>query len=165
MAHRDTLGAFHFAGAGVGTVAEAEFVHLGDHGLGPACSLGTSLRKQSEGTHPCSYKEHSRTVLAGSNASTATYTCCSIHALLSLVVRYEDVVCILCRARTYCDETSCLENLVESAAVHDEVLDDRECGTPPRLDSNGGSVLEMTHKELAGSNLIVRSVCTAVDVE
>ena len=48
--------------AGVRTVTEAEFVHLGNHGLGTACSLGTTLRQQSQLAHLGRDEQHGRTV-------------------------------------------------------------------------------------------------------
>ena len=42
------LGANGLAGTCVGTVTEAQFVHLGNHCLGTACSLYLALRQESE---------------------------------------------------------------------------------------------------------------------
>lgn len=42
------LGTNGLAGTGVGTVTEAQFVHLGNHCLGTACSLYLALRQESE---------------------------------------------------------------------------------------------------------------------
>ena len=95
MCHGNTLRTLELAGAGVGTVTETEFVHLGNHCLCTPFCLRTALRKESEGTYPCSNKEHCRAVFTGSNASSATYASRSIHTFLSLVVRNEGIVCIL----------------------------------------------------------------------
>ncbi len=43
-----TLGAFHFAGAGIGAVTKAQLIHLGNHRTGPALGFGLSLGKNSE---------------------------------------------------------------------------------------------------------------------
>ena len=45
---RLVLRALSLASAGVGAVAEAEFLHLGHHGLGTLGSLGTTLGQQGE---------------------------------------------------------------------------------------------------------------------
>ena len=42
------LGAYSLAGAGIGTVTEAQFVHLGYHVLGTAGSLYLTLGKQGK---------------------------------------------------------------------------------------------------------------------
>ena len=72
---------------------------------------------------------------------------------------------ILSRTGIDGDESTCLKYLVKSAAVHHKVLDDRETGASPRLDGDSVAVLELTHVKLAGSNLTVRSVRMAVDIE
>ena len=143
MRYGYALRALHLAGAGVGAVSESEFVHLGDHGLDPSLGLGTAL----------------------SNASTATYTGSSIHALLSLVVRNEDIVGILGGTGTDGDESTGLEDLVKRTSVDHKVLDDREGGASPRLHSDSSSVLEMTHEQLTGGNMVVRAVGASVNIE
>ena len=159
------LRALHLASAGVGTVSESEFVHLGDHGLDPSLGLGTALGEESERTHPRSHEQHGGTVLTGSNASTATYAGCSIHALLGLVVRNEDIVGILGGTGTDGDESAGLEDLVKRTSVDHKVLDDREGGASPRLHSDSSSVLEMTHEQLTGGNMVVRAVGASVNIE
>ena len=80
-------------------------------------------------------------------------------------MRNENGVAILGSSGTYGDESASLENLIESTAIHHKVLDDRESRTSERFHGDGGSVLEMTHEKLAGSHMIVRSMCTSVNVE
>ena len=43
-----TLGTYSLAGTGVGTVTEAQLVHLGNHSLGTACCLYLALRQESK---------------------------------------------------------------------------------------------------------------------
>ena len=159
------LRALHLAGAGVGAVSESEFVHLGDHRLDPSLGLGTALGEEGERTHPRGHEQHGGTVLTGSNASTATYAGSSIHALLSLVVRNEDIVGILGGTGTYGNESAGLEDLVKRTPVDHKVLDDREGGASPRLHGDGRSILEMTHEQLAGSDMVIRTVGASVDIE
>ena len=161
----DTLRTFELAGPGVGTVTEAEFIHLCNHILGPLLSLNLTLRKESKRADSGSNKEHCRTVLTGSYTSAATYTGCCIHTLFSLVVRYENVVGILSGTGAYRDESASLEYLVESCSVDYKILDYRESGAAERLNGDGSAILEMPHKQLTGCNVIVRSVSTAVDVQ
>lgn len=159
----DAFWTFHLAGAGVGAVAEAELFHLSDHIPGPFSGLWTALRKESEGTYPCGYKQHRRAVLTRCDASTATNAGGSVHALLSVLVRNEDVVGILSGTCSDRDESTSLKNLVKGAAVNHQVLDDRETSTSERLDSDGGAILKVTHEKLAGGDVIVRTVRAAVN--
>ena len=165
MRDGDTLGALELAGAGVRTSAESEFVHLGNHSLGAALSLGTSLGKKCEGTHAGGYEQHGGSVLAGGHAGTATYAGGSIHAFLGLVMGNKDIVSILGSSCTHGNESAGLENLVECRTVNHKVFDDGERGTPPGLHRNGSAILEMTHEELAGGYVIVRAVGAAVDIK
>ena len=115
--------------------------------------------------YPRGDEQHGGAVLAGSDAGAATHAGCCIHAFLSLVVRDEDIVGILCRAGAHGDESSSLENLVKSTPVDHEVLDDRKSSTSPRLHRNGSSILEMTHEQLACGYMVVRTVGASVDIE
>ena len=153
----------HFTGAGVGAVAEAELFHLRDHIPGPFGGLWTALRKEREGTYPCGHKQHRRAVLTRCHAGTATNAGSGIHALLSVLVRDEDVVGILSGTGSDRDESTGLKDLVEGAAVYNQVLDDRETGASERLDSDGSAILEVTHEKLAGGDVIVRTVRAAVN--
>ena len=159
------LRALHLAGAGVGAVSESEFVHLGDHRLDPSLGLGTALGEESERTYPRGHEQHGGTVLTCCNASSATYAGCSIHALLSLVVRDEDIVGILGGTGTDRDESAGLEDLVKRTPVDHKVLDDREGGASPRLHGDGRAILEMTHEQLAGGNMVIRTVGASVNIE
>ena len=165
MRHRDSLGALELAGAGVGASAEAEFVHLCDHCLCTALSLRTALGQEGEGTNASCYEQHCRAVLAGCYAGAATYARGGVHTFLGFVVRNEDVVGVLGGSGTDGYESACLENLVERATVYDKVFDYGECGTPPRLHRDGSAVFEMAHKELAGGDVVVRTVGAAVYIE
>lgn len=165
VGYGDALRAFELAGAGVRAVAESELVHLRDHSLCPFSGLWTALRKESERTYTRSHKEHCRTVFTGRNAGSAAYASGGIHALLSLLVGDEDVVGILSCTCAHGDESSSLKNLVEGPAVNDQVLYHRESGASPRLDGDGSSVLEVPHEELTGGHVVVRTVCTTVDIQ
>ena len=159
------LRALHLAGAGIGAVSESEFVHLGDHRLDPSLGLGTTLGEESERTHPRGHEQHGRTVLTCCNASSATYAGRSVHALLSLVMRDEDIVGILGGTGADGDESAGLKDLVKRTPVDHKVLDDREGCTSPRLHGDGRAILEMTHEQLAGGNMVIRTVGASVDIE
>ena len=80
-------------------------------------------------------------------------------------MRDQDVVGILRGTGAHGDEAARLEDLIEGGTVYDEVLDNGETLAAPRLHGDGGAVLEVTHEELAGGHVIVRTVGTAVDIE
>ena len=159
----DSFRALHLAGAGVGATAETEFFHLRDHIPGPSGGLWTALRKQSEGTYPCGHEQHRRAVLTGRHTSAATNASGGVHTLLSVLVRDEDVVGILGGTSSDRDESAGLKDLVERAAVNYQVLDDRETGASERLNGDGSAILEVTHEELTGGDMIVRTVRAAVN--
>ena len=58
-----------------------------------------------------------------------------------------------------------IKDLVVCLTVYNEVLDYWESLSSPRLDSDSVTILELTHMELASSNFIIWSVCTAVNIE
>ena len=159
------LRTFHLAGPGVGAGTESEFVHLCNHSLSPACSLNLTLRKKCERADSCSHKEHCRTVLAGGNTGTATNTSCAVHTFLSIFTLDRNGIGIRDTASADRNISSRLKYLVKSLTVHNKVLDYRETLASPRLDGDGVTILELAHMELAGGNLIVRSVSTSVDVK
>ena len=159
----DALRTLHLAGTGVGAATEAELLHLRDHIPGPSGGLWTALRKQSEGTYPCGHEQHRRAVLTGRHASAATNAGSRVHTLLSILVRDKDVVGILGGTGSDRDESASLKNLVERASVNDQILDDRETSASERLHGDGSAILEVTHEELAGGDMIVRTVSAAVN--
>ena len=165
MRNRNTLRALHLASPGIRTVTESQLIHLRNHSLSPPRSLRTTLRKQGKRTNPGGNKKHSRTVLTGSNTSAATNASSRIHTLLSLIVRNKNIIGILGRTGTNRNETTCLQNLVESPAVNYKILDNRESSASERLYSDSRSILEMPHKQLTGSHMIIGTVSTSVDVK
>ena len=165
MGNGNTLRALHLAGAGIGAVTKAQLIHLGHHRLGPFLRLRTALRKQRQGTDARSHEKHRRTVLTGRYASTATDARSRIHAFLRTFVGNQDIVGILRRTGTDGNEAAGLQDLVKRTAVHHQVLDDRESGAAPRLDSDCRTILEMTHEQLAGRHMIVRTMRAAVNIE
>ena len=160
------LGADGFAGTGVGAVAEAEFVHLGYHGLGTAGSLDAALRKESELRDLRADKEHGRAVLAGSHTGTTADAAGAVHGLVSIFLGDEDGIGILRSTRAYSGVSAGLDNLVESSTVNHTVLDDRETGRTPRLDGDGVAFVEFAHIKLAsGGTTLSLAVWRTVDVE
>lgn len=158
----DSLRALHLAGACVGTVTETKFLHLRNHIPSPTSSLRLSLRKQSEGADPCGHEQHCGTILTGRHAGAATNAGSRVHALLSILVRNKDVVGILSGTSSDRDESASLKDLVKGAAVNHQVFDDRETSASERLHGDGSAILEVTHEELTGGDMIVRTVGTAI---
>lgn len=158
----DSLRALHLAGARVGTVTETKLLHLRNHIPSSTSGLRLTLRKQSEGADPCGHEQHCGTILTGRHAGAATNAGSRVHALLSILVRNKDVVGILSGTSSDRDESASLKDLVKGAAVNHQVLDDRETGASERLYRDGCSILEMTHEQLAGRHVIVRTVGTAI---
>ena len=165
MGNSYTLRALKLAGAGIGTVAKAQLIHLGHHGLGAALGLRTALGQQSERTHAGSHEQHGRSVLASSHTCTATNASGSIHTLFGLVVRDEDVIGILSRTGTHGNKAAGLQYLVKCRTVNHQILYDGESGTPPGLHRDGGAVLKVTHKQLTGSDMVVRTMGPAVNIQ
>ena len=126
MVDGDVLRALHLAGAGVRAVAEAEFVHLGDHGAGAAGGFRLALREQGEGADARSHEQHRGAVLTSGNAGAATDASGGIHGQFRVIVRDKDGIRILRGTGADGHETAGLENLDEGLTVHDEVLDYRE---------------------------------------
>jgi hypothetical protein len=67
------------------------------------------------------------------------------------------------KAASASDVAAGLDDPVERAAVHDQVLDDRESGGPPRLDVDHVAVGEVPHVQLAGGGGPLRAVRHPVD--
>ena len=165
MRNGNLLGALGLAGSRVGAVAEAQFVHLGDHRLGAARTLDTALGQFGERRHAGGDEEHGRTVLARRGAGSAADAGGGVHRLLGVGLRDRNGVGVGHRVRAHRDEASGLQNLVVSRTVHHEVLDDGERRRAPRLDGDRRAVLELAHVDLAGRGSLAGTVGLSVDVQ
>ena len=165
MRNGNLLGALGLAGSRVGAVAEAQFVHLGDHRLGAARTLDTALGQFGERRHAGGDEEHGRTVLARRGAGSAADAGGGVHRLLGVGLRDRNGVGVGHRVRAHRDEASGLQNLVVSRTVHHEVLDDGERCRAPRLDGDRRAVLELAHVDLAGRGALAGTVGLSVDVQ
>ena len=74
VGQRDALWTFHFASAGIGTVAKTFQVHLMHHVQDPVLGFYPTLWQQSVLTHLGPNKEHGGRVLTGRNAGATTDT-------------------------------------------------------------------------------------------
>ena len=160
------LRAHSLAGAGVGAVAEAKLIHLGDHRLGALGSLWTTLRQQSKLGDLGADEEHGRTILTSSYAGTATDAAGAVHSLVSILLGNQDGVGVLCLTCADGGIATGLDDLVESGAIDHAVLDNGEAGGAPGLHGDGVAIVELTHIELAGGCAALGlAVRCAVDIE
>ena len=161
----DEFGTLGLAGVGVGAVAEAQFVHLGDHLLRSVSGLDLALWQQGQMTDFGANEQHGTSVLAGRHAGTAADARSRIHGHVSHVFRDGNGVGIGDATRGGADIASRLDDLVESGTVHHEVADDGEGLGAPWLDPDVVAILELAHVELAGGDAVVVAMGSAVDVE
>ena len=165
IAQRNALGAFGCAGTGVGAVAEAEFVHLVDHGAGAAGTFNLSLWQEGELAYLGADEEHCRAVFAGCHAGAATDAGSGVHGDVGNFLGDRKAVGIGSTAAVERHVTSGLLDLVESVAVDHKVADNGEGGRAPGLDGDGVFVVELAHVELAGGDSLNGTVGMSVDVE
>lgn len=161
----DVLGALGGAGTGVGAVAEAEFVHLADHGAGAALALYLALGQECELADLGRDEEHGGAVLAGGDTCAAADAGGGVHGLVGDGLRDGNVVCVGSAAAVERHVAAGLLNLVEGVAVDGEVADDGERGRAPGLDGDDVAVVELAHVQLAGGYALDGTVGMAVDVE
>ena len=77
----------------------------------------------------------------------------------------KDVVCILGGSCTHRNKSSGLENLIESSTIYYKVFYYRESRTAPRFNRDGCTIFKMAHKELAGGYVVIRTMCTAINIK
>ena len=161
----DVLGALGGAGAGVGAVAEAQFVHLAHHGAGAAGALHLALGQKGELAHLGRDEEHGRTVLAGSHAGAAADAGGGVHGLVGHLFRDGEVVGVGGAAAVERHIAAGLLDFIESVTVDHKVADHGESGRTPGFDGDLVAVVELAHVQLAGGDTLHGAVGMAVDVE
>ncbi len=160
------LRAYSLARTRVGAVSESQLLHLRHHGLCALGSLRPSLWQQCELADLRADEEHGRTILASSDASTASDARGAVHRLVGILLGDEDGIGILSLSCAHAGIATSLDDLVESATVHHAVLDDREAGRAPWLHGDDVAILEAAHIELAsGGSTLSLSMRSAVDVK
>ncbi len=160
------LRADGLASTGVGAVAEAELVHLGNHVLHAAGSLHATLGKKGELRDLRRYEEHGRAVLTSCDTGATADAAGAVHSLVGILLGDEDGIGVLSLTSADGGVAASLDDLVESTAVHHAVLDDREGSRAPRLDGDDVAIVEAAHVELAGGgSTLGLAVRCAVDVE
>ena len=165
VAQGDILGTFGGASTGVGAVAEAEFVHLAHHCASAAGTLHLSLGQQCKLADLGGYKEHSRTILAGSDTCAAADASSAIHCHIGHLLGDGYSVGVGCAAGIEGYITAGLLDLVEGVTADHKVADNGESGRAPRFDGDGVAVVEFAHVQLAGGDTLHGAVGMAVDVQ
>ena len=160
------LRADSLAGAGVGAVAEAELVHLGNHVLHTAGSLYAALGKEGELRNLRRHEEHSRAVLTSSDAGATANARGTVHSLVGILLGDKDCIGILSLTGADSGVAASLNNLIEGTAVDHTVLDDGEGSRAPGLDGDNVAIIEAAHVELTGGGTtLCQAVRRTVDVE
>ena len=165
VAQRDVLGALGGAGTGVGTVTEADFVHLADHGAGTTGTLHLTLGQEGELAYLGCDEEHGGAVLAGCNACAATDAGSGVHSLVSDLLGDGEVVGIGRTTAVERNVAACLLDFIEGVTVNHEVADNGEGSRTPGFDCDFIAILELTHVELAGGDTLNGAVGVSVDIE
>ena len=95
VSNRLVLRADCLASASVGAVTETKLFHSHHHVLCAACSLYTTLWKQSQLRNLRRYEEHGRAVLTSCYASATADARSAVHSLVGILLRNQDSVGIL----------------------------------------------------------------------
>src|SRR3954447_11383866 len=160
--HRDALRAGGGALTDVGATAEALPVLLGDHVDHPLVALRLALREQAEVSDLRGGEQHRGAVRTGRDAGAAADAGGRVEGRVRVLLRDRDRVRLGSGSRRDTDVATRLDDPVERAPVHGEVLDPRERAGPPGLDVDRVAVLERPHVELARGRLL-GAVRLAVD--
>ena len=159
------LRAFHFALARIGTVAESEFVHFGEHRFSAPSRFGFTLWQQGELAYLGTNEKHCGAVLTGGSAGTTADAGGGIHSFLSFMLGNGNGVGIGHPTGVDRYVTAGLDNLVVSRAIHHKVANDGESGTAPRLNSDYIAIVKVPHMQLTGGDAGIGSVRMPVDIE
>src|SRR5659263_2461 len=159
---RDLLRAHGGALADVLAPAESLGVVAVQHGHHAGLTFGLALREHAEVGDLRRREQHRGRVGTRRHAGTAPDAGRRLERALSVGFRHRHRVGVRGGARVHRDVAAGLDDAVERAAVHHEVLDDREGLGAPRLHRDGVAVLEAAQVQLTGGGAL-RSVCHAVD--
>src|SRR5947209_6568861 len=159
---RDFLGTNGFAFAVHRAAAEMLFHHF-HHADDAVVAFGLALREEAEVGDFRGREELRGTVGTLRDAGAALDAFGGVHRALLHRLRNQQRVRFDGAAGVDGDVAAGLDDLVERAAVDDEVLDDREGARAPRLDADFVAVAEVAHVQLAGGGAADRAVRDAVD--
>ena len=161
----DGLRADRFTFIVVTAVAKTSLVHRFDHPERTAIFFRFSLRELIEMGGLGADKEHGAGILACGHAGAASDAGCRVKCTVGIFLGDRKGIGIRCRAGSNGNETSCLDNPVEGAAVDYEVSYDRERSSAEGFNPDGVTVAEMAHVQLAGSSGLFRSVRNPINCE
>src|SRR6185312_2707904 len=159
----DLLGARFLTLTEPRAISEPFDIHLLDHADHATVALGLALRQLPEMRDLGSREQRRRRVGARSHARTAADTGRGIHCMVGARLADQNVVAVRRAAGVHAHVTTALDDAIESAAIHDQILDDRERTRPPRLDHDLVTILERTHVQLTRGSRFLRTMRDAVD--
>src|SRR5258708_1899056 len=161
----DLLGTYGFAFADVGAASEAFDVVLHHHAEGTAIALRLALRQNAEMRDLRGGEQGRGCIGASRYAGAAADASGRVHGAVGCFLGHQDRVAVRRRARRTRDVAAGGDDPVEGAAVHYQVLDDRERPRAPGLEVHLLAVLEMPQRQLADRCSRQRAVRDAVDHE
>ena len=154
IVHGDTLGASGLALVLIGAVTEAEGIHLADHGQDALILLRLTLGQQVKVSGLGGGEEHGGAILAAGHAGTATDAGSGIERGVRRLLTHGHVVGVRRGTGTHVNETTGSDDLIQGLAVHHQIAQDGESLGAERLDPDGITVLELTHVQLAGGDML-----------
>src|SRR5215471_3835286 len=156
-------GTNRFAFVMISAVSKSELIHFPDHSDDSFVPFRLALRQEPQVGSLGGYKKHSGRVWASCHASAAADTSGCFHGKIRIMLGNWQRVGLGRRTGSSRDITTGFNDVVESAAIHREVLDYRESSRPERLNPDCISTFEPAHVKLAGRLHPARSMRNAVD--
>lgn len=163
VADGDVFGADRLAFPLVGAVAESLTIHGLDHAERPLLALRVPLGQEGELGDLGPGKEHGRTVGATGHAGPAADTGGRIHGQFRLVRGDGNGVAVRGAPGVDRNIAAGLDNPVQTAAIHDQVLPDGKGPGAEGFDYQGVAVAEVAHVELAEGGPGLRAMGDSVD--
>ena len=110
-------------------------------------------------------EEHGRCIRAGRRARAATDAGRRFHRKIGVVLWNRNRVRFGRGTGARGDESACLHNAIEGAAIDHKVFDELEGPDAKRFHHDGGAIFEAPHVELAGGTRMIGPMRFAVDGE
>ena len=126
-------GTNRFAFVMISAVSKSEFIHFPDHSDDSFVPFRLALRQEPQVGSLGGYKKHSGRVWASRHASAAPDTSGCFHGKIRIMLGNRQRVGLGRRTGSSRDITTGFNDVIESAAIHREVLDYRESSRPERL--------------------------------
>src|SRR5437867_5428097 len=161
----DILWADGFAFPDVRAAAEHFLFDLSDHLHGAVIAFRLAVRQKSGVADLRAREESGRCVGASGHAGAATDAGGGIHGQVRSLFGDGNRIAVGCASGRRRNEAAAGDDAVEGASIHDQVLDDRESASPPRLQVQNVAVLKVPHVELAHRDAAPGTVGDAIDHE